>query len=155
MLLLSVEFNLRQLYRLTAWDWPSICLRAKPIIGLPCWLRQSRICLQCRRPGFSPWVGKVPWRREWLPTLLPGKSRGQSPGRPQSLGLRRVGHDWRLSVSASAACCAADPRAFSSHRPETLSLLHNVLFLFFPACSWKWAFFNMRRNFNIKPLVVA
>jgi len=18
--------------------------------------------------GFSPWVGKIPWRREWLPT---------------------------------------------------------------------------------------
>ena len=24
--------------------------------------------LQCRRPGFNPWVGKIPWRREWLPT---------------------------------------------------------------------------------------
>ena len=22
----------------------------------------------CRRPGFDPWVGKIPWRREWLPT---------------------------------------------------------------------------------------
>ena len=21
-----------------------------------------------RRPGFDPWVGKIPWRREWLPT---------------------------------------------------------------------------------------
>ena len=21
------------------------------------------ICLQCRRPGFNPWVGKSPWRR--------------------------------------------------------------------------------------------
>ena len=27
-----------------------------------------RICLQCRRPGFDPWVGKIPWRRERLPT---------------------------------------------------------------------------------------
>ena len=26
------------------------------------------ICLQCRRPEFNPWVGKTPWRREWLPT---------------------------------------------------------------------------------------
>ena len=27
-------------------------------------------------PGFDPWVGKIPWRRKWLPTpvLLPGKS---------------------------------------------------------------------------------
>ena len=23
---------------------------------------------QCRGPGFDPWVGKSPWRREWLPT---------------------------------------------------------------------------------------
>ena len=24
--------------------------------------------------GFDPWVGKIPWRREWLPTpvFLPG-----------------------------------------------------------------------------------
>ena len=23
--------------------------------------------LQCRRPRFDPWIGKIPWRREWLP----------------------------------------------------------------------------------------
>ena len=30
------------------------------------------------RPGFNPWVGKIPWRRKWQPTpvLLPGKSHG-------------------------------------------------------------------------------
>ena len=30
--------------------------------------------------GFSPWVGKILWRRKWQPTpvFLPGKSRGQS-----------------------------------------------------------------------------
>ena len=29
-----------------------------------------------KRPGFSPWLGKIPWRREWLPTpvSLPGES---------------------------------------------------------------------------------
>ena len=34
------------------------------------------ICLQWGRPGFDPWVGKIPWRRKWHPTpvLLPGKS---------------------------------------------------------------------------------
>ena len=33
---------------------------------------------QCKRPGFDPWVRKIPWRREWLhpPVLLPGKSHG-------------------------------------------------------------------------------
>ena len=36
-------------------------------------------CLQCRRPGFNPWVGKIPWRRKWqsTPVLLPGKSHGR------------------------------------------------------------------------------
>ena len=27
-----------------------------------------KICLQCGRPGFDPGVGKIPWRRERLPT---------------------------------------------------------------------------------------
>ena len=50
--------------------------------GLSWWL-----CLQCRRPRFNPWVGKIPWRRKWPPTpvFLPGESQGQ-----RSL----AGHDW-------------------------------------------------------------
>ena len=37
-----------------------------------------RICLQGRRPRFSPWVGKMPWRREWQPTpvSLPREFQG-------------------------------------------------------------------------------
>ena len=35
---------------------------------LPSWLRWERICLQCRRSRFNSWVGKISWRREWLPT---------------------------------------------------------------------------------------
>ena len=36
-------------------------------------------CQQCGRPGFDSWVGKIPWRREWLPipVFLPGKVYGQ------------------------------------------------------------------------------
>ena len=30
----------------------------------------KRIYLRYRRPGFNPWVGKIPWRREWQPTLV-------------------------------------------------------------------------------------
>ena len=32
------------------------------------------------RPGFNPWVGKIPLRREWQPTpvFLPGEFHGQS-----------------------------------------------------------------------------
>ena len=34
-------------------------------------------CLQCGRPGFHPWVGKICWRRKWQSTPVPGKSHGQ------------------------------------------------------------------------------
>ena len=36
-------------------------------------------CRRHKRCGFHPWVGKVPWRREWQLTLvlLPGESHGQ------------------------------------------------------------------------------
>ena len=39
----------------------------------------QRICLQCRRPSFNPWVGKIPLRRKQQPTpvFLPGESHGQ------------------------------------------------------------------------------
>ena len=47
-------------------------------LSLPRWLRGLSVCLQCGRPGFNPWVRKIPWRRKWQPTpvLLPGESHG-------------------------------------------------------------------------------
>ena len=32
------------------------------------WLSWWRIGLQCQRPGFDLWIGKIPWRRKRLPT---------------------------------------------------------------------------------------
>ena len=68
------------------------------------------ICLQCRRhvsmpplwhallrPGFDPWVGKIPWRRAWQPTpvFLTGESPWtKEPGGLHSIGWQRVWHDW-------------------------------------------------------------
>ena len=39
---------------------------------------QLVIRLQCGRPGFDPWVVKIPWRRERLPTPVfwPGAFHG-------------------------------------------------------------------------------
>ena len=47
-------------------------------IGLLWWLRQWSVCLQCGRPGFDPWFGKIPQRKKWqlTPVLLPGKFHG-------------------------------------------------------------------------------
>ena len=47
-----------------------------------------------RKRGFSSWVGKIPWRRERLPTPVfwSGEFHGQKLGRLQSRGSKRVGH---------------------------------------------------------------
>ena len=57
---------------------------------------------QCRRHQFSPWVGKIPWRREWQPTpvFLPGKFNGQRslPGyRPWD--CKELGHKWATELN--------------------------------------------------------
>ena len=62
----------------------------------------DRIHLQCRRPGFDPRVGMIPWRSEWQPTpvFLPGNSHGQrslagySPG-----GRKELDTTERLTLS--------------------------------------------------------
>ena len=46
------------------------------------WLRARESECQwrrCRRCGFVPWVGKMPWSRKWQPTpvFLPGKLHGE------------------------------------------------------------------------------
>ena len=48
-------------------------------LGFPWCCRGKESACQYRRCGFRPWVGKIPWRREWQPTpgLLPRESRGQ------------------------------------------------------------------------------
>ena len=47
--------------------------------GFPGGSNGKSICLQCRRPGFDPCVGKIPWRRKWQPTpvFLPGEFPGR------------------------------------------------------------------------------
>ena len=55
---------------------------ARGFFGLPWWLSDKESACQCRqhqRLGFSPWVGKIPWRRECQPTpeFLPEESHGQ------------------------------------------------------------------------------
>ena len=44
---------------------------------------------------FDPWVRKIPWKREWLPTpvLLPGEYHGQRSLAGESTGSQRVGHN--------------------------------------------------------------
>ena len=66
------------------------------VCTLPWWPRWYRIHLPCVRPGFNPWVGKIPWRRAWQPTPvsmleIPHGQRSLAGYNPQG---HRVRHDW-------------------------------------------------------------
>ena len=80
------------------------------LCGLPWWLRGSSVCLRYGRPGFDPWVRKIPWRSKWQPTpvFLPGESHGQrslvgySPrGCKESDMTERLHFHFSLSLSLS------------------------------------------------------
>ena len=60
------------------------------------WVSGKAYAHPCRTCRFSPWVGKIPWRRKWQPTpvFLPGESPWTGePSGLQSVGSQRVGHD--------------------------------------------------------------
>ena len=59
--------------------WQGCCRFLATVCPRHC--RGKESACQCRiskRYRFHPWVRKIPWRREWVPTLvfLPGKSHG-------------------------------------------------------------------------------
>ena len=60
-------------------------------MGLPWWLSGKESVCQCRRYGFDPWVGKIPWRRKWQPTpvFLLEIPHTAEPGGPQPMRLQR------------------------------------------------------------------
>ena len=74
-----------------AWD--------STIHGLPRWLSGKESAQQCRRHkkcGCNPWVGKIPWRREWLSTwvFLPGEFHGWRSLVEYTPWSHRVRHNW-------------------------------------------------------------
>ena len=78
-----------------------------PDEGLPWWLRWQRIRMQWGRPGFNPWVGKIPWRRE-----LPDKTSQREETfeqRPED----HLGHELWVSISGQ--------RCQSQYRQSTVS----------------------------------
>ena len=61
-------------WRARKWKWsPSV------VSDFPGGSDGKSVCLQCRRMGFDPWSGKIPWRRKRqpIPVFLSGKSHGQ------------------------------------------------------------------------------
>ena len=65
----------------------------QPSVGLSRWLRRSGVHLQCKRPGFNPWVRKSPWRRFEMAThssiLAWELPWTEEPDTLQSMGLQK------------------------------------------------------------------
>ena len=93
---------------------------------------QISVCLQCRGPGFDPWFGKIPWRKEWLPTpvfffffffhssILSWRvSWTEEPG--GSMGSLRVGCDWATNTFGQTSRKVID----GSHGKSMFSFIRN------------------------------
>ena len=86
-----------------------------------------RICLQCRRPGFDPWMRKIPWRREWLPTpvFLPGEIHGQR-SRQATWGYKESDTTERLTLYRSRGIVSTAPTGAVVSSPSSFKEGTNV-----------------------------
>ena len=97
-----------------------------------------RIHLQCGRPGFDPWAGRIPWRKEQLPTplFLPGEFCGQRSlagyrrrGRKELHTTEGLTHTTEMLVICCLMIHAATPqKSFPSSSPicQMGRLVHNI-----------------------------
>ena len=109
-----------------AWSWTSFSLGARheKSWGVPGATSGKEPTFQCmrhkrgKRWGFSPWVGKIPWRRAWQPTpaFLPGESHGQR----SLVGYR----PWGRKESET------------TERLSSSSNIHTHIFIY--TCLWIW-----------------
>ena len=98
---------------------------------LPWWLRWWRICLQCRRPMFDPWIRKTPWKRKWQPTsvFLPRKSHEQRSLEgysPQSHKNRT----WLNDQTTAMKICLTDLLCFIPDTNRTLLINYTPIKFF-------------------------
>ena len=126
--------------------WVYFCLAIYSCLNFPGGSSGKESTCQCRRwrrSGFSPWVGKIPWRRKWQPTpvFLPGEAYGQrrlagySPwGHKESVTTEHTHiqffvfsfrfYIWVISYSICLFCLTYFPK-------------HNVLWVHPCCCKWQ------------------
>ena len=98
-------------------------------------------CRRCKRHEFSPWVGKIPWRRKWQPTAVffPGEFLGWRSLAGYSPWGRRVRHDGAAEHSGSES---PDDGQAAGPAGSPVPAIHSDLFVLcpfspfsFPLCS--------------------
>ena len=107
---------------LTAWGASLVAQKVKHLLA-------------CRRPGFNPWIGKIPWRRKWQPTpvLLPGKSHGwRNLAGYSPWGRNELDTTERLHFHFQT-CCTSGLQNYAPYNWRSVPLIN--IFPFFPVLS--------------------
>ena len=97
------------------------------------WPSGKEAACQCGKHeslGFDPWVGKIPWRRAWQPTLvfLPGESHWtEEPGRLQFIGSQNVGHNWSNLVCMHDSLLFKCTMSFYTFEPSHMTFLLSLM----------------------------
>ena len=124
------------------------------IYGFLWWLPGKEPEHQCRQCGFSPWVGKIPWRRKRQPTpvFLPGKSHGQKSLWGTGHGAAKVGYSlgtrwWQPCYKPFWNCvylkCATMFTSYNLKVTETRTLLQ-MLAIHRLHVKWVWRMWIFR-----------
>ena len=110
---------------LTIGDILDLIKYGAPQVGSP---RGACQCRRCKRLGFDPWAGKIPWRRKWQPTpvFLPWKSHGQRSLAGKSPGVTRVRHDLATKQQQKSHQSKPEAEEYSSGHLWTLLVTFRV-----------------------------
>ena len=124
----------RRLFRIL---WPT--RRSNQSILKDWWLRWERICLQCRRHGFDPWVGRAPGGGHGKPLQYPCL---ENPHGQRSL----VGYSpWGRKESDTTKQLSTTQYVIYIHFPSC----QESPFLSYPTC---WALLDLKVHSPFHPL---
>ena len=96
-------------------------------------------CRKCKRHGFHPWVGKIPWRRAWQPTpiFLPGESHRQRSLEGYTPQGRRAGHSWSDLVCTWLVNFFFQSSFYGTSKPLNV-ITSSVLIRGVKSQAWEW-----------------
>ena len=125
---------------------------------------------QCRwynSHGFSPWVGKIPWRRAWQPTpaFLPGEPHGQRSlaGQKESDTTEVTQHTYTLNGHwerfsrgkyVKEECTECQPNASFASLTTNLSFPGGTKSLCGVAESWTWLSTHACRHRHLRGTLI-
>ena len=95
----------------------------KSLHGLPCWLRQWRLCLQCRRPGLIPGSGRSPGEENPLQYSYLGNPMDRGVWWATVLGLAKS-QTWLSHTHTHTSLCNQEVALFMNVLKENRSKCH-------------------------------